>query len=82
MIEENVRFTIRGCDVLIADTPRVEESAGHIGVAGAVALAREAGAKRLVLTHLGPAITAEAAARITAEHPWVTFAYDGLIIEL
>jgi len=82
MIEEGVRAAIRGCDVLVVDTPRVEKSPGHIGIPGAIALAREVEARCLVLTHLSDSITADVVAAITTEYPWVTFAHDGMVIDL
>ncbi len=50
----------RGCDLLLADGPFPtavwQESKPHLSAAMAAGLAKEAGVKRLVLTHLNPSI--------------------------
>jgi len=81
VVDAAVRSAIRGCDVLIVHTPEIADSNMHIGATGALALAREVGAKRIVLTHLGPSLTSEVISEIARTNTWVTFAYDGMVLD-
>jgi ribonuclease BN (tRNA processing enzyme) len=77
----------RGCDLLVADCsfPDAHKVAGHMAASECGRLAREAGAGRLVLSHLYPVPDAEetrlAEAR-TAGIDDVLMAHDGLRLEL
>lgn len=82
LIEASVRGAIRGCDLLVVHTPSLEETEAHVGVDGAVSLACDVEAKRLVLTHFGHAIPRERLAKIEAAHPRVIAAYDGMVLDL
>jgi phosphoribosyl 1,2-cyclic phosphate phosphodiesterase len=82
VVEAPVREALRGCDVLVVNAPGPEGTGAHLGFAGAVALARDVGAERLVLTHISHSVRQEALAGIEAAHPWVTVAYDGMVLDV
>ncbi|MGI8688552.1 MAG: MBL fold metallo-hydrolase [Thermomicrobiales bacterium] len=82
IVEEPVRNAIRSCDLLIVNAPFLEDHTEHIGVYTAVNLAREVGAKRLILSHIAHETPPDALAAVEAEHDWVTVAYDGMVLDL
>lgn len=82
VVEDELREAIRGCDLLVVNTPFMDDTEYHIGVPTAVALAREVEAKRLVLTHINFDMSPQTLAEVEAENPWVTVAYDGLVVEV
>lgn len=81
-VEAPVREAISACDLLIVDTPRLRSSDSNIGVYDALTLAREVGAKRLVLTHIQQGVAPNELAAIAAEHRWMTVAHDGMVLDL
>lgn len=82
IVEEYIQSAIRGCDLLIVNAPFLEDYTEHIGVYSAVNLAREVGAKRLILSHFAHETPPDALAAVEAEHDWVTVAYDGMVLDL
>jgi len=81
-IAPGVRAAVRGCDALIVNTPFWEDTAYHLGIPASLTLAREVGARRLVLTHLSYEVDADALAALTAMHDWVTVAHDGMALDI
>ena len=90
-VDETVRALLRDVDVLLHDAQFVEserafaDAYGHSTVQDAVGLARECGARRLVLFHHGPARTDHALDSIReglAGSPWVTLAVQGEVIDI
>jgi ribonuclease Z len=80
----------RGADLLIHegtfDATLAEEAAakGHSTVADAAQIAREAGARRLVITHISPryADVSPLKAQARAIFPETQIAWDGMVVEL
>jgi phosphoribosyl 1,2-cyclic phosphodiesterase len=81
VVEGFVREAIRSCDLLVVHTPSLQDAEAHMGVTGAISLAQDVGAKRLVLTHLGHTVPQDALAEIEDAYPWVTAAYDGMKLD-
>lgn len=94
-VEPEVRAAVAGCDVLIVNAPFIHEAPlpgihpsladaheRHISVGQAVALAREVGAKRLVLTHFIHPVTERELHVVSAAHPWVTIPDDGQTLDV
>lgn len=81
-VEDELREAIRNCDLLVAGTVFFEDTEYHIGVESAVALAKEVGARQLVLTHINFDMPPGPLAEVQAEHPWVTVAYDGMVVQI
>jgi ribonuclease BN (tRNA processing enzyme) len=77
----------RGCDLLLADglfpAENWSEGKPHLSAALAAALAKEAGAERLLLTHLNPFFSPRQLLReAQAVHPHVTLASAGAVLDL
>ncbi len=81
VIGESVRMTIRGCDMLVVNTPLFGETAEHISIPGAIALAADIAAKRLILAHLGHSVSTQTIAEIKAAHTGVAVAIDGSVFD-
>lgn len=81
-IAPGVREAIRGCDLLIVNTPFWDNTQYHIGIPATLALAKKVGARRLVLTHISYEVDIESLAEITATHDWVIVANDGTVVDV
>jgi ribonuclease BN (tRNA processing enzyme) len=81
---DEVTAAARGADLLLVEASLTQEyeekrSLGHLTAAEAAAMAREAGVKRCLLTHIWPGAEPQ---RLLAEgravHPWVELAEEGM----
>ena len=81
-IDASTRRAIEGVDVLVVNTPIMEDTGYHIGIPTTVRLARDVGARRLVISHRGHTVSDEALAEVVRDDPWVTIAQDGMVIDL
>jgi phosphoribosyl 1,2-cyclic phosphate phosphodiesterase len=81
-VGDDLREKIRGCDALVASTVFWQDTEHHIGVESAVALGQDVGAKQLVLTHINFDVPPRRLAEVEANHPWVTAAHDGMVLDV
>lgn len=76
---DEVSHALRGVDTLILGALRYTPSPGHFNIEEAIAFAREVGAKKTYLTHIGHELDHEETNKQLP--PDVRLAYDGLEIE-
>jgi phosphoribosyl 1,2-cyclic phosphodiesterase len=89
-LSPTVLTTIHGCDLLYVNTPSVNpalrsspaEDAAHISAVEAIELAQRVEAKRLVLAHFDHRVSLQELGELREQHPWVTIAEDGLVIDV
>lgn len=81
-VEEPVQRLVRGCDVLMVNTPFEESTPSHIGIRDAIAFAQELCVKRLILGHVRYSVHPDMITEIETTHAWVTFARQGTIVDL
>jgi phosphoribosyl 1,2-cyclic phosphodiesterase len=81
-IDESTRRAISGVDLLVVNTPIMEDTGYHIGIPSTIRLAQEVGAKRLVISHRGHTVSEQTLAELVGANPWVAIAQDGMVIDL
>lgn len=90
IVERAVRATICSCDVLVVNTPFMHDAPlsgihpsladgheRHLSIPQAITLAREVGAKRLVLLHFLHTVSERTLRDVAATYPWVVIPRDG-----